>query len=60
MSAELELTSWRRLTSELYAALRAEDDPQRGHALCRRRRDELFRSHPQSPLPPGDTGSTAP
>src|SRR5208283_3783271 len=54
MSAELELTSWRRMTSELYAAVRAEDDPQRGHALWRRDRDELFRSHPQSPLPPGD------
>jgi len=54
MSAELELTSWRRAISELYAAVRAEDDPQRGHALWRRGRDELFRSHPQSPLPPGD------
>ena len=42
------------MTSELYAAVRSEDDPQRGHALWRRGRDELFRSHPQSPLPPGD------
>ena len=42
------------MTSELYAAVRAEDDPQRGHALWRDGRDELFRSHPQSPLPPGD------
>ena len=40
--------------SDLYAAVRAEDDPRRGHALWRRGRDELFRSHPQSPLPPGD------
>jgi uncharacterized protein len=54
MSAELELTNWRRMVSELYAAVRAEDDPQRGHALWRHGRDELFRSHPQSPLPPGD------
>jgi uncharacterized protein (DUF1684 family) len=54
MSAELELTSWRRVVSELYAAVRAEEDPQRGHALWRQGRDELFRSHPQSPLPPGD------
>jgi uncharacterized protein len=54
MSAELELTSWRRMVGELYAAVRAEDDPQRGHALWRHGRDELFRSHPQSPLPPGD------
>src|SRR5271156_5208278 len=54
MSAELELASWRRMIGELYAAVRAKDDPQRGHALWRRGRDELFRSHPQSPLPPGD------
>jgi hypothetical protein len=54
VSAELELTSWRRQVSELYAAVRAHDDPRRGHELWRRGRDELFRSHPQSPLPPGD------
>ena len=54
MSDELDLIGWRRTVSELYAAVRAEDDPRRGHALWRERRDELFRSHPQSPLPPGD------
>jgi uncharacterized protein len=54
MSTELELASWRRMTSELYAAVRSENHPQHGHALWRRGRDELFRSHPQSPLPPGD------
>jgi uncharacterized protein (DUF1684 family) len=54
MSTELELAGWRRMTSALYAAVRAEEDPQRAHALWRRGRDELFRSHPQSPLPPGD------
>jgi uncharacterized protein len=53
-SVELEVASWRRMVSELYAAVRAEDDPERGHALWRRGRDELFRTHPQSPLPPGD------
>jgi len=54
MSEELDLIGWRRAVSELYAAVRAEDDPERGHARWRRGRDELFRSHPQSPLPPGD------
>ena len=54
MSDELELAGWRREVSELYASVRAEEDPRRGHALWRRRRDELFRCHPQSPLPPGD------
>src|SRR5215472_5164980 len=54
MSDELELAGWRRTVSELYAVVRAEGDPRRAHELWRRGRDELFRSHPQSPLPPGD------
>lgn len=54
VSAELELAGWRRLVGELYAAVRGQDDPRRGHELWRRGRDELFRTHPQSPLPPGD------
>jgi uncharacterized protein (DUF1684 family) len=51
---ELELADWRRRVSELYAAVRAEDEPAAGHARWRSGRDELFRSHSQSPLPPGD------
>jgi uncharacterized protein len=51
---ELELAGWRRRVSELYAAVRAEPRPERGHALWRAGRDELFRAHPQSPLEPGD------
>jgi uncharacterized protein len=51
---ELELAGWRRSVAELYAAVRAESDPQQGHALWRAGRDQLFRNHPQSPLPPGD------
>jgi len=50
----LELSGWRRAVAGLYAAVRAEDDPRHGHELWRRSRDELFREHPQSPLPPGD------
>jgi uncharacterized protein (DUF1684 family) len=53
MSEKLELVGWRREVSELYAAVRAEKDAERGHALWRRRKDELMRTHPQSPLPPG-------
>ncbi len=53
-TAELELASWRRAVSELYAAVRAQEKPESAHALWRDGRDELFRSHPQSPLPPGD------
>lgn len=52
--SDLELTDWRRQVGELYAAVRAADDPQRGHALWRSGRDRLFRTHPQSPLPPHD------
>ncbi len=53
-SAELELASWRREVSELYAQVRAEDKPERGHTLWRTRRDELLRGHPASPLLPED------
>src|SRR6201999_4650140 len=53
-SGELELTDYRRTVSELYAAVRAEDAPKQAYERWRQGRDELFRSHPQSPLPPGD------
>ncbi len=35
-SGELELTDYRRTVSELYAAVRAEDDPKQAHELWRR------------------------
>lgn len=50
----LELADWRRRVSELYAAVRAQSHPERAHALWRAGRDELFLTHPQSPLPPAD------
>jgi uncharacterized protein (DUF1684 family) len=52
--AELELADWRREVSGLYAAVRAEKGPERGHELWRAGREELFRMHPQSPVPPED------
>ncbi|MBS2536526.1 DUF1684 domain-containing protein [Catenulispora sp. NF23] len=52
--AELELADWRRQVSELYAAIRNAETPEAGHATWRAGRDTLFRTHPQSPLPPGD------
>jgi uncharacterized protein (DUF1684 family) len=54
VTVQLELALWRRRVTELYAAVRAEADPERGHARWRRGRDELFRHHPQSPLGPDD------
>jgi uncharacterized protein len=54
VSDALELASWRRATAELYARVRATDDPATGHELWRAGRDELFRTHPQSALLPDD------
>jgi uncharacterized protein (DUF1684 family) len=54
VSTHLELAQWRREVNELYAEVRAEADPERGHAAWRRGRDDLFRDHPQSPLGPDD------
>jgi uncharacterized protein (DUF1684 family) len=55
MSAgELELSDWRRQVNELYAQVRAATSPEDGHALWRAGRDDLFRHHPQSPLPADD------
>jgi uncharacterized protein (DUF1684 family) len=54
VGAALELASWRRAVAELYAAVRRETDPRLGHQQWRRGRNDLFRSHPQSPLAPDD------
>jgi uncharacterized protein (DUF1684 family) len=47
-----ELWDWRRRVAELYAAARAEADPQMAWLLWRERRDALYREHPQTPLDP--------
>jgi uncharacterized protein (DUF1684 family) len=55
MSQEyLTLLDWRRRVANLYSAVRASlpTDPLAAHALWRKERDALFRSHPQSALPP--------
>jgi uncharacterized protein (DUF1684 family) len=49
--AELDLLDWKRRVFDAYAALRAAADPAEGWRRWRATRDELFRSHPQSPLP---------
>jgi hypothetical protein len=50
----LDLLDYRRRVKEMYDAVRSlrERDPRAAHRLWRERRDELFRSHPQSALPP--------
>lgn len=49
----LDLLDYRRRVSEMYEAMRAlrDRDPRAAHRLWRERRDDLFRSHPQSALP---------
>jgi uncharacterized protein (DUF1684 family) len=51
---ELELLDWKRRVFELYAEARRLADPHAAWQLWRDTRDELFRSHPQSPLPAGE------
>lgn len=46
----LSLLDWRRRTGALYAAARAATDPELGWQTWRDGRDELFASHPDSPL----------
>jgi uncharacterized protein (DUF1684 family) len=53
-SPELELADWRRRVQALYAEVREEPDPERGHDTWRAGRDYLFLNHPQSPLPVHD------
>jgi uncharacterized protein len=49
---ELDLLDWRRRFSELYAEVRRSPDPRTAWRGWRVARDEFFRSHPQTPLPP--------
>ena len=46
------LWDWRRQVADLYAAVRAEPDPQRAWLHWRRVRDRLFRDHAQTPIEP--------
>jgi uncharacterized protein len=46
-----DLLEWKRRIFELYSEIRAEEDPDAAWATWRTTRDELFRSHPQSPIP---------
>ncbi|HZT94112.1 MAG TPA: DUF1684 domain-containing protein [Gaiellaceae bacterium] len=50
VAGTLDLLDWKRRVFALYAAVRALP-PESGWELWRDTRDELFRSHPQSPLP---------
>lgn len=47
----LDLLDWKRRIFALYAEVRAAADPEPAWRRWREGRDELFRTHPQSPLP---------
>jgi uncharacterized protein len=49
-----DIVDWRRRVFALYADVRAAADPGVGHEVWRRTRDELFGTHPASPLLPDD------
>ena len=56
LSTHLELLDWRRRVSELFAELRRRPPDAETLAWFRARKDELFRTHSQSPLPAGERG----
>ncbi len=56
MDGYLDIADWRRRVSEIFAAWRhdSEADPEGATLQLRAAKDELFRSHPQTPLKPED------
>lgn len=54
------LWDWRRRVADLYAAIRANPDPQAAWRYWRSVRDSLFRSHPQTPIESGTLLTTLP
>jgi uncharacterized protein len=49
----LGIADWRRRVADLYRQVLAASDPAEAWAIWRAGRDDLFASHPQSPLPEG-------
>jgi uncharacterized protein (DUF1684 family) len=50
----LEVVDWRRRVFALYSVVRETTDRKAGHDLWRRTRDELFATHPATPILPED------
>jgi uncharacterized protein (DUF1684 family) len=48
--SSIELADWRRRVAELYATVRAAEDPAQAWTTFVAQRDALFKEHPQSPL----------
>ena len=51
---ELALLDWKRRVFELYAEVRGDAEPERAWSRWRAVRDDLFRTHPQSPILPSE------
>lgn len=55
----MELADWRRRVFDLYRDVRNSSDPQGAWRHWRKTRDELFRTHPQSPIPAAERADFA-
>jgi uncharacterized protein (DUF1684 family) len=53
----LSLLGWRRTVAALYADIRGDPDPHRAWQRWREARDELFATHPDSPIPADERAS---
>jgi uncharacterized protein len=56
MDDTFALLDWKRSTFALYQSVRSATDVERAWHLWREGRDDLFRTHPQSPLPEAQRG----
>jgi uncharacterized protein (DUF1684 family) len=50
----LTLLDWRRRIADLYAHIRGNSDPREAWNIWQSTRAQLFRWHPQSPIPPSE------
>jgi uncharacterized protein (DUF1684 family) len=57
---ELTLLDWKRRVFELYSEIRRDPDPAYAWRHWRDVRDDLFRSHPQTPIPAGTAFDAVP
>jgi uncharacterized protein (DUF1684 family) len=56
MDDALALLDWKRRVFELYQSARSTPDAEAAWRLWREGRDDLFRNHPQSPIPKAERG----
>ena len=59
MNDAFALLDWKRRIFALYQSVRSAPDPEAAWRLWRETRDDLFRNHPQSPLPEAKRGGFA-